>query len=160
MSKAEATTNTQGNHNVKANVELMQNACQVWATGGFYNPDVRDSNFDKYVSEDVIVDERFPAEGTPFHQDVSQLLHGRQGFFSQFTFLQYFEMKGLVQSTIPGFTPDTVLHRLTFTPVSKTTGKVASSPMSFILEFTIKDGKMCKTVVHFQNIGALTSLFH
>jgi hypothetical protein len=159
MSKTEATTNN-GNHNMKANVELIQAGCQCWATGGFYNPDVRDSNFDKFISEEIVIDERFPAEGTPFHKDVSQLLHGRQGFWSQFNFLQYFEMKDLVQSTIPGFTPDTVLHRLTFIPVSKATGKAANTPMSWILEFTVKDGKTCKTLVHYQNIGALTSLFH
>jgi hypothetical protein len=148
------------NNDVKANVELIQNAAHCWATGGFYNLDIRDSNFDKFVSEDVVVDGRFPAEGTPFHHDVSQLLYGRQGFWTHFIHLKHYEMKDLAQSTIPGFTPDTVLHRLTFIPVAKATGKAANAPISYILEFTVKDGKISKLSIHFQNIGALTSLFH
>jgi hypothetical protein len=160
MSKTEATTNTEVNHDVKANVDLIKTASQIWATGGFNIPDVRDSNFDKYVTEDVVTDERFPAEGTPFHHDVSKLYYGRQGFYNGLSFYQHFEMKDMFQSTVPGFTPDTVLHKLAFTPVAKATGKIANGPVSWIYEFTIKDGKICKISLHFQDIGALTSLFH
>jgi hypothetical protein len=141
------------------NVQIIQAAAACLGSGGFFNPETRKENFHKFATDDVVLEVRFPAPGAPYEKDVSQLYHGEEGWYAHFGFMFHFEMKDLQQSTIAGFTPDTVLHKQTYIPVARNTGKASDTPMSQIVEFSLRDGKISKLVMYFSNVNTLNSLF-
>jgi hypothetical protein len=142
------------------NVKIIEATAQCLGEGGFFNPETRKANFHKFANDDVVLEVRFPAPGTPYEKEVSQLYHGEEGFYAHFSFMHHIDMKDLQQSTIPGFTPDSVLHKQSYNAVAKSTGKTTDSPIQVIVEFTLREGKISRLIKYYSNVGAMNALFH
>lgn len=104
---------------------------QTWVTGELMDPAQRDTTFERFYDNNVVIDSRFPAKGTPYESKLG-LLHGKEGLFLNMEIMTLYQMRDPSLKVFPGAESNEVLMKCTYEAVASS-GK--SYPYSHINEF-------------------------